>query len=150
MNIHHVDLHVGKKLRLRRTVLGLSQDELGKAVGITFQQVQKYERGLNRIGSSRLYEFAIILGVQVSYFFENIDENSVNVTPTSEPNIAGLSSENADNKEVLSLVRSYYAINNLKIRKKLLSLIKSLGNVEDNETDEVNVDSQTAKQFAEV
>jgi len=70
---HPVDIHVGKRLRSRRTLLGMSQEELGKSVGVTFQQIQKYERGLNRIGSSRLYEFACILGVSVTYFFEDLD-----------------------------------------------------------------------------
>src|SRR6185369_2529188 len=64
-----VDVHVGSRVRLRRTLLGMSQEKLGTAIGLTFQQIQKYERGSNRIGSSRLYEFAKVLDVPVSYFF---------------------------------------------------------------------------------
>ena len=129
MEAHPVDIHVGKKLRSRRTILGLSQEEIGTAVGITFQQIQKYERGLNRIGSSRLYEFTRLLGVSVSYFFEDIE-------PTTKALNGGSSAlaeestpfehEVADNKEVLALVRAYYGISSPQVRKKMLSLIKSL------------------------
>src|SRR5580658_9157585 len=67
---HPVDVHVGKQLRMQRIVMGLSQEALAKAVGITFQQVQKYERGINRMSASRLFDFGKVLGVPVSYFFE--------------------------------------------------------------------------------
>src|ERR1700735_528426 len=73
---HPVDVHVGKRLRLRRTILGLSQEAIGNAIGVTFQQVQKYERGVNRMGASRLFEFSKILSVPVSYFFEEMDKQS--------------------------------------------------------------------------
>ncbi len=138
MEAHPVDIHVGKKLRSRRTILGKSQEEIGTAVGITFQQIQKYERGLNRIGSSRLYEFANLLGVGVSYFFEGleVENGGVNI------GIAGLAEtslsfehEGLENKEILSLVRSYYSISNPQIRKKILSLMKSLSSVKDGEED---------------
>src|SRR5512144_1355925 len=69
-----VDIHVGSRVRLRRTLLGLSQEKLGEAVGLTFQQIQKYERGANRIGASRLFEFSRILDVPVSFFFEDMAE----------------------------------------------------------------------------
>ena len=67
---HDVDIHVGGRVRLRRSALGLSQDQLGAAIGLSFQQVQKYERGANRIGASRLYEMSKILQTPISYFFE--------------------------------------------------------------------------------
>ena len=69
---HPVDVHVGTRMRQRRTLLGMSQEKLGKAVGLTFQQIQKYERGANRMGSSRLYEFARVLDVPISYFFDEM------------------------------------------------------------------------------
>ena len=69
---HPVDVHVGARMRQRRTLLGMSQEKLGTAVGLTFQQIQKYESGSNRIGSSRLYEFAKVLDVPVSYFFDEM------------------------------------------------------------------------------
>lgn len=137
MEAHPVDIHVGKKLRSRRTILGRSQEEIGTAVGITFQQVQKYERGLNRIGSSRLYEFARLLGVSVSYFFEDIEYNHNNKNiSTSDETLAGgypFEHESVDNKEVLALVRAYYSISSPQVRKKMLSLIKSLSDTKYNE-----------------
>ena len=71
-----VDIHVGSRVRLRRTLLGLSQEKLGEAVGLTFQQIQKYERGANRIGASRLFEFSRILDVPVSFFFDDMAERA--------------------------------------------------------------------------
>jgi len=71
-----VDIHVGSRVRLQRTLLGLSQEKLGEAVGLTFQQIQKYERGANRIGASRLHEFSQILDVPVSFFFDGLDKLS--------------------------------------------------------------------------
>ena len=67
-----IDIHVGKRVRLRRTLLGISQEKLGKAINLTFQQVQKYERGTNRIGSSRLYQLSQVLDIPVSYFFDGL------------------------------------------------------------------------------
>ena len=69
-----VDVHVGQRVRLRRTLLGMSQEKLGEAIGLTFQQVQKYERGANRIGSSRLYDLSRVLDVPISYFFDDMDQ----------------------------------------------------------------------------
>lgn len=136
MEAHPVDIHVGKKLRSRRTILGRSQEEIGTAVGITFQQIQKYERGLNRIGSSRLYEFAKLLGVSVSYFFEDIEYNNKNLASGSSAlaeNAAPFEHESVDNKEVLALVRAYYGISSQQVRKKMLSLIKSLSDTKESE-----------------
>src|SRR5579863_5515162 len=70
---HPVDIHVGGRVRQRRTVLGLSQERLGEAIGLTFQQVQKYERGTNRIGASRLYDLSLVLNVPVGFFYEEYD-----------------------------------------------------------------------------
>src|SRR5471032_1999010 len=74
---HPVDVHVGARMRQRRTLLGMSQEKLGTAVGLTFQQIQKYERGSNRIGSSRLFEFSKVLDVPVSYFFDEMPSNAL-------------------------------------------------------------------------
>jgi transcriptional regulator with XRE-family HTH domain len=128
MEPHPVDIHVGKRLRARRTILGMSQEETGDAVGITFQQVQKYERGLNRIGSSRLYQFACLLGVSVSYFFEEFEEAKQESGMRETP--ASFEHEHFNNKEVLTLVRAYYGINDSQIRRKILSLVKSLSTVQ--------------------
>lgn len=138
MEPHPVDIHVGRKLRSRRTILGMSQEEIGDAVGITFQQVQKYERGLNRIGSSRLYEFSQILGVGVSYFFEDLTtEASGAITGLAESS-SPFEHEQLNNKEVLSLVRSYYGIKDPQVRKKVLSLIKTIANEKDDVISEVS------------
>jgi transcriptional regulator with XRE-family HTH domain len=124
---HPVDIHVGQKLRSKRVMIGMSQEELGQAVGVTFQQIQKYEKGLNRIGSSRLYEFSKILNVPVSYFFEDMaGENNLNdANGVAEPN-GSFDHLRLDNKEVLNLVRAYSLITDIEVRKKMLSLIKSL------------------------
>ncbi len=76
MSIHPVDIHVGKQLRIRRNQLGISQNELAKSVGVTFQQIQKYERGNNRISSSRLYELANVLNCSVDLFFKGLNKES--------------------------------------------------------------------------
>jgi len=129
MTPHPVDMHVGKRLRSRRTLLGMSQEKLGEAVGVTFQQIQKYERGLNRIGSSRLYEFARVLSNSVSYFFEGMETvaNDSSHSAMAEDSV-GFEYENLANKEVLSLVRAFSGITDQKVRKDILSLVKSLSN----------------------
>ncbi len=138
MESHPVDIHVGKKLRSRRTMLGRSQEEVGKAVGVTFQQIQKYERGLNRIGSSRLYDIARILGVSVTYFFEDFEAYRRTKTTPGDiaENASNFDNEGVDNKEVLSLVRAYYGISTPLVRRKILSLMKSLSSAKDAEEDD--------------
>jgi len=83
-----VDIHVGARLRIRRSMLGLSQEKLGDAVGLTFQQVQKYERGANRMGASRLFQFCQILGVPITYFF---DDMPTGLKTTEQQVVKGLS-----------------------------------------------------------
>ncbi len=122
-----VDIHVGKRVRLRRTLLGISQEKLGDAIGLTFQQVQKYERGANRIGSSRLFDLSRVLDVPVSFFFDDMPpEMSVSGTESIAP--AGDSGE-ADplaKRETLELVRAYYRIKDTAVRKRLFDLTKCL------------------------
>lgn len=125
MASHPVDVHVGKRLRLRRSMLGLSQDSLGKEIGVTFQQIQKYERGVNRIGSSRLYDFSRILTVPVGYFFE--DFSGEDAAGFAESDVGEYEAETLDSKETLSLIRAYYRIKDQAIRKKVLGLIKAMG-----------------------
>jgi transcriptional regulator with XRE-family HTH domain len=129
----NVDVHVGKRVRLRRTMLGMSQEKLGAAVGLTFQQIQKYERGANRIGASRLYEFSEILDVPISFFFDDtpqpaaagLDEpaKTPNDILTAVPTKTGSAGE----REILELVRAYYAIRSLKVRARMFELVKSIG-----------------------
>ncbi len=127
MPAHPVDVHVGKRLRLRRSMLGMSQDHLGKEIGVTFQQIQKYERGVNRIGSSRLYDFSNILSVPVGYFFEDFMPEDTMAQGFAESATAEYENDNLDSKETLSLIRAYYKIKDITIRKKVLGLIKAMG-----------------------
>lgn len=139
-NPHPVDLHVGKRLRLKRTTLGLSQEAIGKQIGITFQQIQKYERGVNRMGASRLYDFARILGIPVEYFFEGYGEYANDggeglalAEPSSE-----FEHEKISNRETLEVMRAYYRIKNPALRKRVIELIKAMA-------DEAPAEKQRAK-----
>jgi transcriptional regulator with XRE-family HTH domain len=133
-----VDIHVGSRVRLRRTLLGLSQEKLGEAVGLTFQQIQKYERGANRIGASRLFEFSRILDVPVSFFFDDMSERVAGADGSAAGGMAdqpqpSLEPDPLTRRETLELVRAYYRIADPQIRKRLFELTKSLGAVEDND-----------------
>jgi transcriptional regulator with XRE-family HTH domain len=132
-----IDVHVGKRLRLRRTLLGMSQERLGELLGLTFQQVQKYERGANRIGSSRLFELGQILNVPVSFFFDDMADASRPLPGAST--MSGLAEDGArfqhevededlplDRRETLELIRAYYRIGDPAVRKRLFELTKAL------------------------
>ena len=126
-----VDVHVGARVRQRRTLLGMTQTMLANALGLTFQQIQKYERGANRIGSSRLFDLSQVLDVPIGFFFEDMPpevaasspgqaRGKVNKMPSHEPNpmIA---------RQTLELVRAYYKITDPHTRKRLFELTKALG-----------------------
>ncbi len=118
------DVHVGMRLRQRRTLLGMSQEKLAKAFGVSFQQVQKYERGANRISASRLHLLTRILDVPITYFFEGLP------TTSDEPVMAMDSDEGSDqmtSRETLELVRAYYRITDPHVRKRLVDLARVLG-----------------------
>ncbi|QPB22509.1 helix-turn-helix transcriptional regulator [Rhizobium sp. 007] len=119
-----IDVYVGGRLRLRRQVLGLSQGSLAEALGITFQQVQKYEKGMNRIGASRLQRIAEILRVPVGFFFENNASASPDVEPRRETDDVTLF---MTSKEGVALSRAFLAIEDPNVRQKLLALTRSLG-----------------------
>lgn len=125
-----VDVHVGQRLRVRRSLLGLSQEKLAEAIGLTFQQIQKYERGMNRISAGRLFQFSRILEVPVAYFFENLGEAAAN--QSRAPGLADndqdefVSEDLMQNKETLDLIRLYYAIEDIKLRKDIFKFIKSM------------------------
>ena len=128
-----VDLHVGSRVRLRRTLLGMSQEKLGNAVGLTFQQIQKYERGANRIGASRLFDMSRVLDVPVQFFFddmpvETVAEDYRPPSGTPEPNAATLDQDPMAKRETLELVRTYYRIPNANLRRRLFDLAKALAN----------------------
>lgn len=127
-----IDMHVGARLRQRRTLLGMSQERLADSLGITFQQVQKYERGANRVGSSRLFDVARVLDVPVAYFFEEMSAGVASKTPSR---LRGLSESRSEpfeldpmaKRETLELVRAYYRITDPVVRKRVFELTKSLG-----------------------
>lgn len=126
-----IDVHVGSRVRLRRTLLGMSQEKLGEALGLTFQQVQKYERGVNRIGASRLFDLARVLDVPIGFFFDDMPEvNGGNVAVRRTAGFAetqdGFEDETLHRRETLELVRAYYRITDTSIRKRVFDLIKSL------------------------
>lgn len=118
---HDVDIHVGGRVRLRRSALGLSQDQLGAAIGLSFQQVQKYERGANRIGASRLYEMSKVLHIPISYFFESFDGLSL-----AEEGDSTYKPDPVMKRETLELMRAYHQILDPKQRKKILKLVQAL------------------------
>lgn len=123
-----LDEHIGMRLRQRRALLGMTQEKLADAVGITFQQVQKYENGANRISAGRLYEFSGILDVPVDYFYEGSKGSKKAAAGLSDNDQAPL--QGADDvmqrKETLELIRVYYSIHSPKLRKDLFNLVKSM------------------------
>ncbi len=122
-----VDIHVGSRVRLRRTLLGLSQEKLGTAVGLTFQQIQKYERGANRIGASRLFEMSRVLDVPVQFFFDEmpVEPESSDYRPMSGEAEAP-EQDPMVKRETLELVRAYYRIPDAQVRRRLFELAKAL------------------------
>ncbi|KAB0682851.1 helix-turn-helix domain-containing protein [Aureimonas leprariae] len=129
-----VDVHVGSRVRLRRTMLGMSQERLGEALGITFQQIQKYEKGLNRIGASRLQKICEVLNVPISFFFEdapNVEGTGEGFRESAGPNyvVDFLSSP-----EGLQLNRAFVRISDPKVRRRLIDLVRALADAEDEAT----------------
>jgi transcriptional regulator with XRE-family HTH domain len=124
-----IDKHVGARVRMRRLILGMSQGKLGDALDVTFQQVQKYEKGANRIGASRLQQLARVLDVPPAYFFED--------APSGEERAPGFAEDEGHNhfvdflstSEGLQLNRAFAAIRDAKVRKKILDLVVSLAAV---------------------
>jgi transcriptional regulator with XRE-family HTH domain len=122
-----VDVHVGSRVRLRRTLLGMSQEKLGEALGLTFQQVQKYERGVNRIGSSRLFHLSQILDVSITFFFDKMPELGDDALPgLGEKKQQEFVPDPLAKRETLELVRAYYKISDPKARKRLFELTKAI------------------------
>ncbi|MBV1831111.1 helix-turn-helix transcriptional regulator [Komagataeibacter sp. AV436] len=139
-----VDVHVGNRIRLRRTLLGMSQERLGNALGLTFQQVQKYERGRNRVGASRLYDLACVLDVPVAFFFDGLPDRGMeqgagmaepvaDVAPIPGVKEAGRGETPVDDlallsrRETIDLVRAYYGIEDSGTRRRVLDLVRSMG-----------------------
>ncbi|MFD1703195.1 helix-turn-helix domain-containing protein [Methylopila henanensis] len=121
-----VDKHVGSRVRMRRVLIGMSQEKLGEALGITFQQIQKYEKGTNRIGASRMQQIATVMGVPVSYFFDD--------APGSEPTTPGMAEAPGSDyvvdflttTEGLQLNKAFVRIGDSKVRRKIVDLVSAL------------------------
>lgn len=124
-----IDEHVGVQLRQRRALLGLSQEKLAEQVGITFQQIQKYENGANRVSASRLYEFSKVLDIPVTFFFESYSSNEnramAGFADNDQAGFEGVA-DIMHRKETLELIRVYYSIESPKLRKDLFKLLKSM------------------------
>src|SRR4051794_7523703 len=129
---NEIDAHVGSRLRLRRLLLGISQEKLGGALGLTFQQIQKYERGANRVGASRLFDLSRALDVPISYFFADMPEETAAVMPVRLAGKVSASREpslGADvllSKETADLVRAYYGIADLEVRRRTLDFLRTV------------------------
>jgi transcriptional regulator with XRE-family HTH domain len=128
-----IDKHVGSRVRMRRVLIGMSQEKLGEALGLTFQQVQKYEKGTNRIGASRLQQISSILGVPVSFFFEG--------APGSDPSKAGMADSASSayvvdflsTTEGLQLNKAFVRIRDPKVRRRVVDLVATLSGAEEPE-----------------
>ncbi len=127
-----VDLHVGGRVRMRRKMLGVSQERLAEALGLTFQQVQKYERGANRISASKLYEIARFLSAPIAYFFEGLGD------PTAGASAAGLDDASEQHvhgflmtSEGLELAAAFPRIGRSRLRRRILDLVRSLADEEE-------------------
>ncbi len=133
-----IDAHVGSRVRLRRTLLGMSQEKLGEALGLTFQQIQKYERGVNRIGASRLFDLARVLDVPIGFFFDDMAPELGGNAATRPRSAAygfaegqeGFEDDTLHRRETLELVRAYYRITDPSVRKRVFDLIKTLSPTE--------------------
>jgi len=129
-----IDVHVGSRVRLRRMMLGMSQEKLGEHLGITFQQIQKYEKGTNRIGASRLQAIARVMGVPVSFFFEDAPMIDPDANKSKGFEDAGSTSYVVDflsSAEGLSLNKSFVRIKDVKVRRKVVELVKALAGDDD-------------------
>ncbi|GBR01525.1 helix-turn-helix domain-containing protein [Acetobacter oeni] len=147
--IRDLDTHVGARIRLRRAMLGMSQEKLGEAIGLTFQQIQKYERGTNRVSASRLFDIARVLDVPIGFFYDDMPLDPAAVPPVSPavvtgfaeaqqsfggpptialstPSTASLDANVLSRRETLDLVRAYYRIPDAGVRKRVLDLIRSM------------------------
>ena len=120
-----VDAHVGHRVRLRRMLIGMSQERLGELLGLTFQQVQKYEKGINRIGAGRLFEVAEILGVPVNFFYEDFDTKGA-AAGFAEGGDSPPVMEFLSSSEGLQLSLAFMRIKDLKVRRRILELVRSL------------------------
>src|SRR5271166_5229486 len=124
-----VDVHVGSRVRYRRMIVGMSQEKLGEKMNLTFQQIQKYEKGTNRIGASRLFQLSRILDVPVGYFFEDAFANSAPASAVHglhEPEQEGYLLDFLSSREGLDLNKAFAKIQDPKVRRRVIDLVRAL------------------------
>jgi transcriptional regulator with XRE-family HTH domain len=131
---NYVDRHVGSRVRLRRMLLGFSQEKLGEALGLTFQQVQKYEKGVNRIGASRLQQIAQFLKVDIAYLFEGLSGEKPSGFAEEGTSFV---MEFLNSSEGLQLNRAFARIKDPRVKRRLIALISALAHLEDSEEPQV-------------
>ena len=129
-----IDVQVGNRVRIRRMLIGMSQERLGDLLGLTFQQVQKYEKGVNRIGAGRLFEVARILNVPIDFFYEGVENRLAGQPGMAEPESAPPVMAFVSSGEGLQLSLAFMKIKDPKVRKRVLDLVKSLAE-EENQKD---------------
>ncbi len=131
-NPNPIDIHVGSRVRMRRMMVGMSQEKLGDALGLTFQQIQKYEKGANRIGASRLHQIASALGVQIEFFYEG--------APTPDGESLGGFAEDPNppymtdflsTSDGLQLMRAFVRVRDSRVRKRIVDLVEALAEADD-------------------
>ena len=125
-----IDKHVGSRVRMRRMMLGMSQEKLGDSLGLTFQQVQKYEKGSNRIGASRLQQISLILQVPVSFFFEGAPPPPGGATGFGEAPSPGYVTDVLSTQDGLTLVKAFSRIENVKLRRRIVELVEEMAGPE--------------------
>ena len=145
-----IDIHVGNRIRQRRTLLGMSQEKLAALLGLTFQQVQKYEKGMNRVGASRLWDISKVLKTPIGFFYEDMDQNVASQSPRTfslsqnigfEEEATEFQSDPMLREETMELVKAYYKIPNRKVAKHLFDIMVALSKssyLNNNEQDQQN------------
>jgi len=126
---HPVDVHVGARVRLRRMILGMSQETLGKSLGLTFQQIQKYEKGVNRIGASRIFELSGLLSVPIQFFYDDFS-NIIAAPGLAEPDSGEAFMELVNSPEGVQLCRYFSEIKDPQVKKRVLDLVKTIASTE--------------------
>ncbi len=135
-NPNPIDVHVGNRVRMRRMLIGMSQEKLGERLGLTFQQVQKYEKGSNRVSASRLYQMAQILGVSVQFFFEDVAAPAMSEhVDAHEAGETNTIMDFLNSSEGVQLNRAFSEIGNATVRRRVIDLVKSIAG-QDNESSE--------------
>jgi len=131
---HPVDRHVGRRVCEKRISLGYNQSDLGRALGLTFQQIQKYEKGSNRIGASRLQRISEVLNVAISFFFEDLPGGAASAGGLSEPSGPDYVVDFLSTSEGLQLNRAFVKISDPKVRRRIIDLVRSLGDTSEPDT----------------